>query len=302
MSARILFIINPAAGAGRGLERWRRLEAQAQKLGIQPDHRLTAKPEEARQWAAQAAQDYDLIAAVGGDGTAMDVANGILSCPEPRAALAVLPVGTGNDLAANLGFNGQLKILLPGQGRTRAVDVLEVKCQATQEQVTHHALVLAGVGLLGECLRRTNPTLKRVFGSRLAYSAGVAWALCRWRPTRLRVAIEDQVFENRFLLASASNGERAGGGMRLAPGALMDDGLLNVTLVEAVGRLEALRQLAAVRRGTHIHHPSVRCFMATSLRVESEPPCLVAADGEILGHTPVSIQLLPRKLSVLIPA
>lgn len=79
----------------------------------------------------------------------------------------------------------------------------------------------------------------------------------------------------------------------------MDDGQMNLNLVQALSRSEAMRQLAGLRRGTHVNHPQVRYFQGSRLEVKAEQPCLVAADGEVLGHTPAVVELVPKALKVL---
>ncbi len=303
MTRRTLFIINPAAGADRGHIRWTEFQRHLQPPATQANQVLTERPGEAAQIAREAAAEYDLLVAVGGDGTAFEVADGLLSSATPRTALAIVPMGTGNDLAAVLGIHteAEARRALAG-GQTRPVDVIEVHCVVDGAPAVRHALLFAGVGIAGEALKRTTPLVKRLFGRRLAYPVGLLRALWRYQPPRMRVTCDGEVFTQRFLFAGASNSELAGGSLRLAPGAQMDDGLLNVNLVEAVSRWRALRQLRPLSQGRHTTHPNVRYRTALSLAVEAEPPLDVAADGNLVGHTPARFQVKPKALLVVVPA
>jgi len=124
-------------------------------------------------------------------------------------------------------------------------------------------------------------------------------ALWRYRPPRLHVVCDGELSEGTSFFVGASNGENAGGGMRIAPGARLDDGLLNVNLVGAIGRWEALKQLRRLSRRQHTTHPMVQYFTARNITIESEPIAEVAADGELIGHTPARFVVKPRALAVL---
>ncbi len=265
-------------------------------------HATSLRPGHARQLAAEAASQYDAIVAVGGDGTASEVASGLLEAGATQAVLGIVPFGTGNDAARLTGIRSPedaLRAILGG--RTRAVDVVEVRYQVGGKASVRHALVFASVGIVGELLKQTTPRVKRLCGSRQAYAAGLLRALWLYRPVPMRVTCDDQVCENRFLLVCASNGEHVGGGMRLAPGARSDDGLLNLNLIEAVGRWEALRQVGRLCRGRHVGHPKVRYFTARTVAVETETAVDVQADGESIGHTPACFQVRPGALRMLVP-
>jgi YegS/Rv2252/BmrU family lipid kinase len=297
---RTLFIVNPVAGARRGRKRWERFTRELREESTPFDEVITARAGEAMQTAHDRAGDYEVMVAVGGDGTAFEVASGVLSAANGRAALAVVPVGTGNDIARALGIRSlsDARQALT-RGRLESIDVIRIECRVDAQAAVRHALLFAGVGIAGESLRLTTPTVKNVFGERLAYPAGLLRALWSYRAPLLRVAHDAQNGEGRFLFVCASNGEWAGGGMKLAPGARMDDGVLNINLIGALGRLEALKLLRRVCQGRHTDHPKVRYLMASELKVESDEALEVAADGELVGYTPARFVVRPKALKVV---
>jgi diacylglycerol kinase (ATP) len=302
MSRRVLFIINPAAGAGRVPARWTALATVLRQAGIEGDSIVMAQPGEGTRLAREAAGRYDLLVAVGGDGTASEVASGILASESPHTVLGLVPLGTANDVAHSVGIHSLTEAHGALQGtRTRVIDVIEVWCQGDGRGTTRYALLFAAVGIIGELLRRTTPTIKRFFGRRLAYPVGLLRALWSYRPPEMRVTCDEQGFANRFLFVAASNTESAGGGMRFAPGARIDDGLLNVNLIEAVGRWEAFGQVRRLCRGRHVAHPQVRYFTARSLTIEADPPIEVHADGDFIGFTPARFEVRPTALRLLMP-
>jgi diacylglycerol kinase (ATP) len=263
---------------------------------------FTTCPGDARELGRQAAQDFDALVAVGGDGTAAEVTEGLLQAAAPRAALGLVPLGTGNDLAEALGMGtvaGAVRSLTGGQ--VKPIDVIEVRCQAQGRESVRHALLFAGVGIISEALKRTTPQLKRLFGPRLAYPAGLVHALASYQAQELEVTCDGEVLRQRCLFAGASNTPIAGGGLKIAPGARIDDGWLNVNLIGAMGRWRALRHLRRLSYGRHIDLPAVRYRPARRLVLGSPAGLEVAADGELVGHTPAEIRVLPGALRVLMP-
>jgi diacylglycerol kinase (ATP) len=302
MPKRIGFIINPAAAAGRCQTRWAEVRDHFHQDGGQAKCLFTSRPGDAVRFAKDLARECGVVVAVGGDGTIFEVASGILLNGATRPDLGVVPLGTGNDAARLCGIHDltQARLALRGT-RTKTVDAIKICCQANGRPVTHYGLLYGTVGLIGEAGKRTTPQVKRVFGRRLAYPVGALRAILSYRASRMRVTCDGQPREDRFLLVCASNGELAGGGMRLAPGAKMDDGLLDVNLCEAVGRGVAISLLWQISRGRKVTHPRLRYFTARTVAVEADPPIEVQADGEPIGHTPAQFEVMPQALKVLIP-
>jgi len=299
---RTLFIINPVAGANRAKARWRLLAEQLRRDGFQGDQVETTCPGDALRISQESSLKYDVLVAVGGDGTVFEIVNGILLSGVTHACLGIVPCGTGNDaaqLSGILGFEEARRALV--QEQTRSVDVVEARCQVPGGSVLRYALLYVSVGITGEVRLRTTPRVKRIFGQRLSYPVGLIRALWNYRSPSMHITSDGQTFANRFLAVCASNSEIAGGGMRLAPGAQMDDGLLNVNLIEAMNRWRAFAQVLRLARGRHINHSKVRYFTARSLAVESDPPIEVQADGDFIGNTPAEFQIRPQALRVLVP-
>lgn len=299
---RILFIVNPEAAAGKCARRWEAFKRLLSRDAIEFEERFSQRPGHACELARDASGDHEVLAAVGGDGTVREVAQGILCAKGTRAALGVVPFGTGNDLARVLGVTaGGATLETIERGVSKLVDVIQITSQAEGRGVAHHALLFAGVGVIVDAQRKTTPAIKRVFGQRLSYPMGLALALLSYRAPNIRVTLDGTVFEEEFLFVGASNTETAGGGMRVAPGALLDDGRLNVNLVSAMGRGSALLQLRRLAYGAHVGHPKVHYLTAKTVRLDAGIPVEIAADGEIIGHTPAEIAVKPRALSVIVP-
>ncbi len=334
MPARALFIINPAAGGERGRRRWAQFEQrwlsgsvsmpnQEENLasggtrlmrenprataeiqvrpGLPVEKVFTSRPGEAAEIARKAAGQYDILVAVGGDGTVGEVANGILSATDMRARLGIVPCGTGNDIAANAGLGNihSARAALIA-GRYQPMDVIKIECRGADYLHRRHALLFGGVGVIAPLLRSATPLAKRLLGRGFAYRVGLLCSLWSYEPARMAVRCDGQSFEGRFLFLGASNAETAGGGIKIAPGSRTDDGILNVNLVGEIGFLDGLAHFRRLCQGRHTCHPQVRFFEARNISVEAEETVEVAADGELIGHTPARFEVQPGALSVLV--
>ena len=300
MADRTLFIVNPAAGAGRGRTRWVHF---ARTLPLTaPEAMFTANPGEAATVARETAVKYQRVIAVGGDGTISDVAHGILSSGAGHCALGVIPVGTGNDIARMIGIDNleDARRALGGD-HIRLLDTIEINCHSVGKSLRRSVLLFAGVGIVSQVLRNTTPFTKRILGRAWAYRAALLRAVWQYESPRMRITSDGKLAEGQHLFLGISNAEDAGGGMRIAPGAQMDDGWLDINLVGAMKRWEALKQLRRLNLGRHTTYPAVRYFRAREVRVESDSPIEVAADGELIGHTPARFVVRPKTLSVVIP-
>jgi diacylglycerol kinase (ATP) len=295
----LLVIVNPTAGGGRAARLVPWLHA---RLALRPDARLeiTARAGDAEKIAAGfASADGGRIVAVGGDGTIQEVVNGIMAAGSETASLGIVPVGTGNDLARSMGLPGD-----PAAAWTVAVGHGERRVD-----------VMLALG---------NDGRQRWFGSAggIGFDAQVAAAMAvrsGWQRGRagylLTTLSELRRFDNRsieldvdgvtatpqVLFVAIANGEYYGGGMRIAPGARVDDGLLDVCVVGDVSRMTALRQLANLYRGTHVHHPRVTMRRGRIVTISGDPSTLIHLDGEPFGGLPVRITVHDAALTVAAP-
>ena len=300
MARRSLFIVNPAAGGGRAGHFWQRIRRDLVARDASPTAVLTTRVGEATMLAREAASSYECVTAVGGDGTVSEVAEGLLATAQCPCALGIIPLGTGNDFAWMMGIrHSQDGLRALATNECRVIDVIEVHCDANGIPAHRHALFFAGAGIIGPLLRKTTRWTKRLLGRAWAYRAGLLRALGSYRSPGMRIICDEAVWEGTCLFLGVSNGEYVGGGMRIAPGARMDDGSLNVNLVGPVGRWEALKQFRRLARGEHTAHSQVRYFSASTISIESEPVSEVATDGEIIGNTPAKFVVKPKALRVL---
>lgn len=301
MSRQILLIANPAAGSGRVRRQWENLLASLRRRSLAADHVFTERPRHAVELARQLSDRFDVVVAVGGDGTVNEVATGVLLAGGKPRTLAVVPLGTGNDLADLVGITNLADAVEAlARGDERTMDAIEVQCDEGGKLLRHFALMHAAVGFASELVKQTTPAVKRLFGPRLCYSIGLLRAVWRFRSPRVRVWADGQETHARLFHICAGNSEWAGGGMmRLSPGAKIDDGQFDVCLIEALGRFETLCHLPRLFKGTHVAHPKVRYFRGRTLRVEADPPGGLMLDGDLVGQTPATFEIRPAAIRVV---
>jgi diacylglycerol kinase (ATP) len=293
------FIINPAAGRARAgrlvrdLEDWLTAHAVAHVL------LLTRAPGHAVQLAAEWGRRLPYVIAVGGDGTANEVLNGLLETP---AALGVLPMGSGNDFAKMTGLSTSWTQALKGLLRARPIptDYGTVRWDGSGER---HFLNAVGVGFDAEAAYRARWTKR--FGGLLGYVVAVLWTLCRWRAPWMHLRWEAPSgagsCRRRYFFLTISNGACSGGGFYLAPHARIDDGLFDLCLVDALPFWRALWLMPRVMRGTHLGAREIELLRASRIEVYADIPLPVHADGEVLtrGAHALSCTLRAGQLPVL---
>ncbi|MGI4790009.1 MAG: diacylglycerol/lipid kinase family protein [Janthinobacterium lividum] len=296
----VVLIVNPTAGrgmAGRQVPEIRRLLGDAAKDWV---WHFTEKSGDAMAIACKAADaGARLVVAVGGDGTLHEVMNGVLGS---GATVGLIPYGTGNDFARALGLYGNLEIACKTltQGVVKNVDVGLIEGEGTHGP--RHFLVLAGTGFDARTAQTVNAGIRFLSGP-LAYVWGAIMTLWSFKPFALTLQLDDGPARKvKAMFVSFANAETTGGGMKIAPGAKVDDGWLDVCLVEAVSKLTLLYNLTQIFSGRHLRCPAVSMHRAKCLTVDADPPQPLLIDGEVCGTTPATIKLLPSALPFLVPA
>jgi YegS/Rv2252/BmrU family lipid kinase len=177
-------------------------------------------------------------------------------------------------------------------GNSRRIDVGEANGK--------RFLGIVSVGFDSECNRLANEV--RILRSNLVYLYSLLRTLGGWKPARFTIRVDDERMRISGYSVSVANNSTFGGGMRIAPAAKLDDGEFDIVSVGEVGKLRFLSNLPKVFKGTHVETDEVRVFRAPHLELSASRPFPVYADGEHLTDLPASLRVLPRALSVLVPA
>jgi diacylglycerol kinase (ATP) len=290
---RIILLVNPSSGRGRGATQGKRAAALLEEAGalveaVEPpdfDHTL--------EHAEGLTQEHcDVVAVVGGDGTVNAVANGLCrSTSSARPALAVIPCGRGNDFAASLGLAD-----LPTachtifSGERRWIDVGKTE--------RGYFIGVAGAGFDSKVARRAQSQIPLLSGAAV-YVFALLRTLTDFQALPVRITYDTGVYEGLMTFVVAGNNDRYGGGMRITPHASMFDGLLDLCLVKDVTRSTLLRVFPRVFRGAHLDHPQVFYTKTKTVTIESNEPAELFADGEFIQPIPARIEAVPAALEII---
>ena len=236
---------------------------------------------------------------MGGDGTFQALVNASFGAD---VVLGVLPIGGGNDFASAVGLPSDpaeaAEAMLCGQ--PRYVDLVRVR---TADGRTRLYAGGGGIGLDAEAARHAGGAYRHLPG-RFRYIAAALHALAAYVPLGVRIDFpesETPSFEAKVLLTAVLNSPTYGAGVRLAPGAAVDDGLLHVVLIEELSKLGVLTLLPRLMVNGELRTPRMKRWLAKRVKLTTNRPCLFHGDGEILGPTPVELEVVPKAVRVLAP-
>jgi len=290
----LVVVANPSAGHGKAGQLIGRVTTGLHRLRVPHEIRVSESGPDLERLARAAAEGGTrLVAALGGDGTSSLVANGILGT---GAALAALPAGTGDDFAKAIGA-GKLDtaIELLANPKTVDLDVIEVTTGAAKRSFIN----IAGAGFDSEVNETANAMTVNL-GATGTYLAALVKTLSKYSPASFTIQVDDERMELDAMLVEVGSGRWTGGGMKVLPDAVMNDGLLDVCIVEALSKTAFLRAFPRVFLGSHTTHPKVRMRRGTRVEVEANRRVLVYADGEPVGSLPAIFEVRPAALPVVV--
>lgn len=301
---RVLILVNPSACSGRGPRRLRPLRATLDPSVFQIEWRESRDAAHLRALVAEAhaaQQRPDVLAVAGGDGTVALAAAALRDVSDPLPLL-ILPVGSGNDFAKELGVPRDplqaLRLVHHGQPRLADLGIVE---QADASPAPRFCCV-ASVGL-------DEAALRVIHGSRLPRSKllniyGALRGLLSYRPRAVQLRWEGGELQGEVMFAAVTNTRSYGGGFQVCPGASVADGALDLCVVRATGRLRLLGKFPRILRGTHGDQPEVLLARSPWFHIAAldGAPLALCLDGELPAHSaPVTLRCLPGALRVLAP-
>ena len=292
--------VNTTAGGGRARTCLTQIQKLFERFHVFAQFVITDSATELESSAQNAiSQGQRTLLAMGGDGTFQALANAAFGA---EVLLGVLPIGGGNDFARGLGLPDDpiksAEAIL--RGKPRFVDLARVR---TAEGRTRLYVGGGGIGLDAEAARFASGACRRIPG-RLRYIASALLALLKFEAIEVQIGFPDNLFpafEAKALLAAVLNSPTYGAGLKLAPGATLDDGFLHIVLIEDIGMLEILRLLPQLMGSGELRTSRVERWKARKVHMTARKPSVFHADGEILGSTPVEIEVVPRAVQVLAP-
>lgn len=286
----LTLLVNPSSAGGKSLKLLPRVEAALDA------HRAVFRVEKTRslehgaELALRAVELGEVPVVVSGDGLLGAVGGAMAGAEAP---LGLIPAGRGNDLARALGIPSEpetaVAALLAGHSRT--IDVGEANGK--------RFLGIASIGFDSECNRLANET--HWLRGNLVYAYSMPRTLIGWRPARFTIAVGDERKRISGYFVAVANNSVYGGGMYIAPDAKLDDGEFDVVSIGEGGKLHFLLGLRDVLKGAHLDKEEVSVFRTPRLELDASRPFPVYADGDHLTDLPVSLRVLPRCLSIIVP-
>jgi YegS/Rv2252/BmrU family lipid kinase len=288
---KVSVIVNPSAGGGRAGRTLERVRVALAHHDVDHHVETTTSLEHARELARAAAAAGEVAAACGGDGIVGAVAGGLVGTD---GVLGVLPGGRGNDFARGLGIpfepDGACAVLAAGV--QRAVDLGEVGGRTF--------IGIASCGFDSEANRIANDA--RLVRGNLVYAYGALRALVGWRAATFTVSADGGPARTiRGYTIAAANSKAYGGGMLMAPGASLSDGLLDVVSIPDVAKTRFLRLLPSVFKGEHVNEPGVEVIRVAEVVISADRPFTMYADGDPIAELPVTVRALPDAVRVIVP-
>lgn len=300
---RVKVIVNPTAGANKTYKKWPQLNHLLDHVGLSFDHQYTEGAGHAIEIARDAASDgYRYLVAVGGDGTVNEVANGILhSGNAGDVSFGVVSTGTGSDFARSVGmpvdYVNACSVLT--STKRLVIDAGVVEYHKNGQKTQRYFVNAAGIGFDAAAVESTEK-IPKYFGGTIPYLTGLLRTLIGYRNKSVVMNIDDRHEHKKILSVIVANGNYLGGGMHVAPDAVMDDSLLDVVVIGDVGKFDLLKSLPMIYKGTHGDHPKVSIERAAEVSINTSERVLVHADGELLGEGPASFRLIPSALSLVV--
>jgi diacylglycerol kinase (ATP) len=307
MNGPFCMVVNPAADGGRALRLLGAATAALAEAGAAFQVIRSASLDHARELAGAAAQRGDVVVAVGGDGLAGALAGAVSAA---GGSYGIIPAGRGNDFARVLGLPADPAAaarLLAG-GQVRAMDLIGVGVPGQPEATAALSVYLGVPSQAGEIANRA-----RLLRGPVVYPVAALRVLARWKPATFRIGpgglagIPDGAFAGYAVVVA--NCAYFGGGMKVAPLAEIDDGILDVVTMRHGPKLAFIRTLLKIKDGTHVTLPQIGVGQAAEVTVTVDRPMLAAADGEALPcaaplptGTSLRIRVLPRALRVITPS
>jgi diacylglycerol kinase (ATP) len=303
MPRKVKLILNPMADMGDAWRAANDLRPIVAEYGS-ADWSGTVYPTHAIELARQAALDgYDMVVAMGGDGTVHEVVNGLMQVPaEKRPVLGIVPLGSGNDFAHAIGIPLEADRALAHalKGEPSLVDIGLMTDENGRQEYFDNTV---GVGFDAVVTIRSHklPILR---GFAMYLTAVIQTILLNHDPANMKVESDGEKWAEEALMFTICNGAREGGGFIIAPEAKNDDGILHYAMVKKCSRLMMFRLLPEFMKGTHTHFPQIRMGTCQTFNIVADRPMYIHADGEIFTSfgsnlKGLTFEILPKALKVV---
>jgi len=312
MKRKILFIVNPASRGGESKERWEDVLPAIEATGIFFDYEYTTAPGDAIQMAAKARDglDYEVVVSVGGDGTANEVINGLLSDghSENLPAFTIFPSGTGSDSVRTLGIpkdvDGFLKLLESGEAKEIDVGVVNYKKFGEENEIRQRYFLNACDLGIGATVAHAVNSMNKDDGKKSGkgkYFRSIMKQVFRFKAFNATVEQgKEEISLEKTVIIAICNGMFFGGGVKVSPISRMDDGILELVASKNASKMGLLNIVSKIYTGSHVDHPNVQFQRSEAFKVKLESAQLLETDGEVMGEVmEAQFDVKPSALNVI---
>jgi YegS/Rv2252/BmrU family lipid kinase len=243
---------------------------------------------------------YELVVAVGGDGTVNEVINGIVDKNgRGRATLGIICTGTGRDCIRSLNIPDDISKACELLATRDCINIDLGRAEYISDGIKNqrHYINTAGLGFPASVAARTK-SLKRMGGT-IPFLLAFATVFATYKANDIAFDIDGRMKQERYLLIAINNGRYFGGGMKITPDADPCDGLLDVVTIKDVNKLRLIYNFPKLYKGTHVTHPKVDIYKAKSVDVQTSEKLLLQLDGEVVGEAPANFRVIPSALRVV---
>jgi diacylglycerol kinase (ATP) len=293
----LLVIYNPHAGGGRAKQVLAKIQHYLDSCGMDCKFLLTKHSGHAVDLAKQAdLANYSAVIASGGDGTLFEVLNGVMKNPlVDKPPIGLIPNGTGNAFMKELGLkrgDWRKAIDIIRRDHVKRLDIGRLSCSGE----SHYFINIVGIGFVSTVAQAAIP-LKWM--GNIAYTAATLQKLIGLKSQKITLELDGQRIEREGIFVEVANSRFTGTKFLMAPNAKMDDGLLDVVLLNKISRLKLLRLFTSIYDGSHIDYPEIEYFQAKSVKVIEQTPTKLIPDGEVIGPTPADFECIPSAIRFL---
>ncbi|MGI6478680.1 MAG: diacylglycerol/lipid kinase family protein [Salinivirgaceae bacterium] len=300
------FLINPNAGNSEGKREWSNILEVINKNNLDLDFAFTEFNGHAEQIVLEQIKvGHRNFIIVGGDGTVNEVINAVCKQNEVSSediSLGIIQMGTGNDWSKYYEFDNDYQKAIDRfkQKKTKFQDVGLIRYKDESENKEAYFINIAGLCFDSVVVKATNQMKARGKRTRLSYMFSLLKNLINYKPWHLKIHINDEILEGKFLSISIGNGKYSGGGMLQTPDAIIDDGWLDVTIYENMPKFKIAINVGRLFNGSVSKVRGVRMFKTKKFLIESEQEIFAETDGEIIGSTPYEISIIPKAVKVFV--
>ena len=273
-----IFIINPVSGAGRGEKIGKKIEHVAPELGLDYEIHYTTRGHEATEIAKKYKKEEGIIYSVGGDGTLLEVLNGVVGS---KNMLAVIPAGSGNDFYRSIEKREEMSFPVD-VGKVNDLYFLNCCSIGIDAEIGHNA------GLMKE----------KHIPRKQIYNASIVYTFVKYKFKEIEFELNNTKKIGEYTIVTIMNGKAYGGGWVMAPNADVSDGLFDIYFVDKVSKASIPGLLMKVMKGTHEESPHVHKRMANRIKIKTKEKVIVGADGETLYDNEFDICLKKHAITI----